>query len=109
MTPYASDELVLIVPRHHELAKKSSIELGELQNLPLVSLNQVHSHSVMRHLKSAHAHHAIESHLLFYGVQLVRSACKGFLWHEGKRFIPQQPDHWYGGTALPICTLQTPL
>ena len=41
VTPYASDELVLIVPRHHELAKKSSIELGELQNLPLVSLNQV--------------------------------------------------------------------
>lgn len=44
VTPYASDELVLIVPRHHELAKNSSIELGELQNLPLVSLNQVCAH-----------------------------------------------------------------
>ena len=41
VTPYASDELVLIVPRHHELAKKNSIGLSELQNLPLVSLNQV--------------------------------------------------------------------
>lgn len=41
VTPYASDELVLIVPRHHELAKRSSIAVGELQSLPLVSLNQV--------------------------------------------------------------------
>ena len=41
VTPYASDELVLIVPRQHELAKKSSIAIGELQTLPLVSLNQV--------------------------------------------------------------------
>ncbi len=41
VTPYASDELVLIVPRQHELAKKSSIAIGELQNLALVSLNQV--------------------------------------------------------------------
>ena len=41
VTPYASDELVLIVPRHHELAKRSSIAVGELQSLSLVSLNQV--------------------------------------------------------------------
>lgn len=41
MTPYASDELVLIVPRHHKLAKRSSIAIGELQSIPLVSLNQV--------------------------------------------------------------------
>ncbi|CAK0737405.1 hypothetical protein CVIRNUC_000907 [Coccomyxa viridis] len=40
VTPYASDELVLIVPRHHELAKRSSIAVGELQSLSLVSLNQ---------------------------------------------------------------------
>ena len=44
MTPYASDELVLIVPRHHELAKRSSIAVGELQSLSLVSLNQVPFH-----------------------------------------------------------------
>ena len=43
VTPYASDELVLIVPRHHELAKRSSIAVGELQSLSLVSLNQVHT------------------------------------------------------------------
>lgn len=41
MTPYASDELVLIVPRGHELAKRGSIEVEELYALSLVSLNQV--------------------------------------------------------------------
>lgn len=41
VTPYANDELVLIVPRHHELAKQGSIALEELYSLPLVSLNQV--------------------------------------------------------------------
>ncbi len=41
VTPYASDELVLIVPRHHDLAKQGSIALEELYTLPLVSLNQV--------------------------------------------------------------------
>lgn len=42
VTPYAHDELVLIVPRHHELAKRGSIALEQLYTLPLVSLNQVH-------------------------------------------------------------------
>lgn len=41
VTPYAVDELVLIVPRHHELAKCSSIAVKELYKLSLVSLNQV--------------------------------------------------------------------
>ncbi|BDA41067.1 probable ruBisCO transcriptional regulator [Coccomyxa sp. Obi] len=40
VTPYAHDELVLIVPRHHELAKRGSIALEQLYTLPLVSLNQ---------------------------------------------------------------------
>lgn len=44
MTPYAHDELVLIVPRHHELAKRGSIAMEELYTLPLVSLNQVRCH-----------------------------------------------------------------
>ena len=47
VTPYASDELVLIVPRHHELAKRSSIAVGELQSLSLVSLNQVHTEGTL--------------------------------------------------------------
>ena len=54
VTPYASDELVLIVPRHHALAKRSSIELGELQNLPLVSLNQVCVNPVPRIFNFTH-------------------------------------------------------
>lgn len=41
MTPYASDELVLIVPRRHELADRRAIEVEELYALSLVSLNQV--------------------------------------------------------------------
>ena len=41
VTPYASDELVLIVPRRHELADRRAIEVEELYALSLVSLNQV--------------------------------------------------------------------
>ena len=38
--PYAQDEFVLLVPRGHELAQRSSIDKCELYNLSFVSMNK---------------------------------------------------------------------
>ena len=38
--PYAQDELVLLVPSDHELARRGSIAKCELYNLSFVSMNQ---------------------------------------------------------------------
>jgi len=38
--PYAQDELVLLVPFNHELARRGSIDKCELYNLDFVSMNQ---------------------------------------------------------------------
>ena len=48
VTPYASDELGLIVPRGHELAKRGAIGVEELYALSLVSLNQGSSVQLMQ-------------------------------------------------------------
>ena len=41
--PYAQDEIVLLVPHDHELARRGTIEKNELYNLNFVSLHQGNS------------------------------------------------------------------
>ncbi len=40
VTPYAQDEMVLIVPRNHVLARRDFIDKSELHTLSFVSLNK---------------------------------------------------------------------
>ena len=40
VTPYAQDEMVLIVPRNHMFAKRDAIDKSELRALTFVSLNK---------------------------------------------------------------------
>ncbi len=69
VTPYASDELVLIVPRGHELAKRREIGVEELYALSLVSLNQGSSVQCMQE-KLLRRHGILWRHL---HVEIVRS------------------------------------
>ncbi|KAK9916423.1 hypothetical protein WJX75_002429 [Coccomyxa subellipsoidea] len=77
VTPYANDELVLIVPRHHELAKQGSIALEELYSLPLVSLNQGSSVQLVQE-KLLRQHGILWRHLKidmeFNSVEAIKSA-----------------------------------
>ena len=41
--PYAQDEIVLLVPHDHELARRGTIDKNELYNLNFVSLHQGNS------------------------------------------------------------------
>lgn len=77
--PYAQDEFVLLVPRGHELAQRSSIDKCELYNLSFVSMNK--GSSVQAAQEETLLQQGIKWHKLYTYMVSTSPAFKCLAWH----------------------------